>query len=74
MGGGALVGFAVAGVLGMEGVARGVLVLDCAMPVAVFNYMFATKYEREPGEVASTVVLSTVLSFVTLPIVLAFLL
>lgn len=73
LGGGALVGFAVAGLLGLEGTARGVLVLDCAMPVAVFNYMFATKYEREPSEVASTVVLSTLLSFVTLPIVLAFL-
>jgi len=73
LGGGALVGFAVAGLLGLEGTARGVLVLDCAMPVAVFNYMFATKYERAPGEVASTVVLSTLLSFVTLPVVLAFL-
>jgi predicted permease len=73
MGGGALVGFGVAELLGLEGVARGVLVLDCTMPVAVFNYMFATKYEREPGQVASTVVLSTLLSFVTLPLVLAFL-
>jgi len=73
LGGGALVGFAVAGLLGLEGTARGVLVLDCAMPVAVFNYMFATKYERAPGAVASTVVLSTLLSFVTLPVVLAFL-
>jgi len=71
IGGGALVGFGVAELLGFEGVARGVLVLDCSMPVAVFNYMFATKYEREPGQVASTVVLSTLLSFVTLPIVLS---
>ncbi len=73
MGGGAMVGFGVAALLGFEGVERGVLVLDCAMPVAVFNYMFAAKYERESGQVASTVVLSTVLSFVTLPLVLAFL-
>jgi len=73
LGGGALVGFGVAALLGFEGVARGVLVLDCAMPVAVFNYMFAAKYERESGQVASTVVLSTLLSFATLPLVLAFL-
>ena len=55
-------------------VEAGVLTVWAAMPVAVFNYMFATKYGREPGEVASTVVLSTLLSFVTLPIVLSFLL
>ena len=73
MGGGALIGFGVAALLGFEGVARGVLVLDCAMPVAVFNYMFAAKYERESGQVASTVVLSTLLSFATLPLVLALL-
>lgn len=73
LGGGALVGIGVAELLGIEGVARGVLILDCTMPVAVFNYMFATKYERDPGQVASTVVVSTLLSFVTLPIVLSFL-
>jgi predicted permease len=70
LGVGAAVGFGVAALLGLEGVARGVLILDCAMPVAVFNYMFASKYDRSPGDVASAVVLSTVLSFVTLPALL----
>ena len=67
---GAGVGFAIAELLGFEGVARGVLVLDCAMPVAVFNYMFAASYDRSPSEVASVVVLSTLLSFATLPLLL----
>lgn len=68
------VGWAVAELFGFEGVARGVLILDCAMPVAVINYLFAERYGRSSSEVASTVVLSTVFSFVTLPLILALLL
>jgi predicted permease len=44
------------------------------MPVAVFNYLFAQMYDNEPGEVASLVVISTLLAVVTTPIVLAVLL
>ena len=65
------VGWAVAELFGFEGVARGVLILDCAMPVAVINYLFAERYGRSSSEVASTVVLSTLFSFVTLPLILA---
>ncbi len=64
------VGWAVAELFGFEGVARGVLILDCAMPVAVINYLFAERYGRSSSEVASTVVLSTLFSFVTLPLIL----
>ena len=71
--GGGLVGLGVANALGLEGIAAGVLVLDCAMPVAVFNYMFAEKYGRSPTDVASVIVLSTLLSFGTLPLLLSFL-
>jgi predicted permease len=71
---GASVGAAVGWLLGFEGVAFGVMVLDCAMPVAVFNYMFASRYDRSPSEVASVIVLSTLLSFVTLPILISLLL
>jgi len=68
---GAAVGFGVASALGLEGVARGVVVLGCAMPVAVFNSMFASMFDRSPSDVASVVVLSTLLSFATLPLVLS---
>ena len=63
-----------AAALGLEGTARGVFIIDCAMPVAVVNYLFATRYGRSPSEVASLVVLSTTLTFVTLPLLLAWLL
>jgi predicted permease len=74
LGMGTAVGFGVAELLGLEGIARGVLILQCSMPVAVFNYLFAEQYGRSPTDVASLVVVSTLLSFVTLPLLLTFLL
>ena len=71
---GVSVGLALAELFGLEGTARGVLILDCAMPAAVFNYMMAERYGRSPSEVASVVVLSTLLSFATLPLLIGWLL
>jgi predicted permease len=56
--------------LGLEGAARGVLIVQSSMPVAVFAYLFAVRYERKPEEIAGAVVISTVLSFLTLPLLL----
>jgi malate permease and related proteins len=66
------VGLGVATFLGLEGTARGVVILDSAMPVAVFNYLFAQRYDNSPREVAGMVVVSTILSFLTLPVLLLF--
>ncbi|MBL8660463.1 MAG: AEC family transporter [Rhodospirillales bacterium] len=63
-------GTVVAAVFGLEGVARSVLILQAAMPVAVFNYLFAVRYKTAPAEVAGVVVLSTALAFLTLPALL----
>jgi predicted permease len=71
---GASVGFAVVWLFGFEGAAAGVVILDCAMPVAVFNYMLASRFDRSPGDVASVIVLSTLLSLATIPLLLSFLL
>ncbi len=64
------VGVAVAEILGFTGAARGVLILESAMPVAVFSYLFARQYETEPEAVAGTIIVSTTLSFVSLPFLL----
>ena len=64
------VGLLVARVLGLEGASRGVVVLESAMPVAVFNYLWAVRYGNAPEEVAGMVLGSTVLSFLTLPLLL----
>lgn len=67
------VGWGVATGFGLTGVARGVVILQSAMPVAVFNYLFAVRYGREPQVVAGMVVISTLLSFVLLPALLVYL-
>jgi len=64
------VGLGLSYLLGLEGAARGVVILQSAMPVAVFNYLFAQRYGRAPEEVASVVVASTLISFATLPLIL----
>lgn len=64
------VGLAVAEAMGLEGTMRGVIMLESAMPVAVFNYLWAVRYDTAPEEVAGMVLGSTVLSFVTLPLLL----
>lgn len=67
---GFIVGFALAEFFQLEGVSRGVLILECAMPVAVFNYLFSLRYNRAAGEVAGTILVSTLMSFLTLPFLL----
>jgi hypothetical protein len=68
------VGIGVGYALGLEGAARGVLIIQSSMPVAVFNYLFALRYKTAPEEVAGMVVISTILSFLTLPLLLWFVL
>jgi malate permease and related proteins len=69
---GLLTAVAVAQVLGLEGIARGVLILQGAMPAAMFSYLFAARYDHAPDDVAGIVLMSTVFSFVTLPFVVAY--
>ena len=64
----------VASWFGLESVERGVLILQFSMPVAVFNYLLALRYQREPGEVAGMVVMSTLLAFVLLPFIVSYVL
>lgn len=53
-------------------VAFGVLVLQVSTPVAVTSYFLAEKYGADSDAVAGLVVVSTLLSVVTLPLTLAF--
>ena len=49
------------------------VILESAMPVAVFNYLWAVRYNTAPEVVAGLVLASTALSFDTLPLLLLFL-
>lgn len=68
------VGFGIAEWFELEGLVRAVVILQSAMPVAVSNYLFAVIYKREPTEVAGMVLISTAISFGTLPLLLLYLL
>jgi predicted permease len=74
IGGGFIVAAGITHVLGMSGAARGALFIQSSMPTAVFNYLFALRYDNQPQEVAGIVVISTIVSFVTLPLLMAYVL
>jgi predicted permease len=75
--GGAMVrvfgGFAAANIavfaIGATGVNRQVLLLYGALPAAVINFVLTEKYRRDPALAASIVVISTLLSILTIPVV-----
>jgi predicted permease len=71
---GAMVGTLVALLFGLTGPARAVLILQSAMPVAVYNYLFALMWNNQPEEIAGLVVVSTLVSVLTIPVLLAVLL
>ncbi|MEE9280113.1 MAG: AEC family transporter [Myxococcota bacterium] len=50
------------------------LILECSMPAAVFNYLLAQRYGRSPDQVASIVVVSTLIALLLLPALLAYVL
>jgi len=57
---------------GLGPVALAVLVVQVATPVAVTSYLIAEKYEADAEAVASLVVVSTLMSVIYLPVILAF--
>lgn len=74
LGGGFLIALAVTRIFDLPPVAAGVLIIQSSMPVAVFNFLFAQYYGRAHGDVAAMVVISTALSFLTLPLLALFVL
>lgn len=68
--GGLALGYLVCLSMGLTGVSRSVVLLQAAMPVAVFNYLLALRYKHNPEEVAAMVLVSTVIAFIGLPFLL----
>ena len=50
-----------------------VFIIQYSMPSAVFNYILADKYDKNPDRVASIVFVSTIMSLLTIPFILYFL-
>jgi predicted permease len=70
---GTLVGWALAIALGIDGMARDVMIIGAAMPTAVFTILTATQFNTRPRFVSDVVVAGTLASIVTVTAVLAIL-
>ena len=70
LGVGYVVALGVASLLDLDPLVRNVLILQASMPAAVFTFLFAQMYDTRPSEVAGTIVLSTLFSLITLPVIL----
>ena len=68
---GPLIGFGLIKVLNLGGFAAGVLLIQSCMPSAVLTYLAGSMYSEKKvvDSVASVIVTSTIMSFVTIPIV-----
>jgi len=64
------IGISVSYLFGLKEAARGVFILQFSMPVAVFNYLLAERYGRNAKETAELIIISTLLSLITLPLIL----
>ena len=68
---GPIIGFLLIFIFDLKGFAAGVLLIQCSMPSAVLNYLVGSIYSPKKivDSIASTIVVSTLISFVTIPIV-----
>ncbi|HUS93990.1 MAG TPA: AEC family transporter [Patescibacteria group bacterium] len=65
-----LVAVLIASFLGLQGLSRSTAIIEASMPTAVITTIMATEFMVRPALVTSTVVLTTLLSAITLPLVI----
>jgi len=68
---GLAIGIPLAWALGLEGDARGQLLLFAALPPAVIQYMLAERYHQEPEKVAASIMVGNALAVAFIPLALA---
>jgi predicted permease len=66
------VGVGVSEIFDLTGTMRGVVIIESAMPLAVFNYLLAARYDRHPQDIAGAILISTILAFVAMPALVLF--
>ena len=71
---GPIVGFLIIKYFNLEGFAAGTLLIQCSMPSAVLTFLVGSIYSPKKivDSIASMIVVSTVMSFVTVPLVVFF--
>jgi len=68
------IGFGLAELFNLQGVARGVLIIETLVPVAVFNFLLAERHGRDSTEVSGLILVTHLASIAYLPLVLGVLL
>jgi predicted permease len=68
--GGFLVALVIINLFSIDGLTKDIILLQAAMPSAVMTLILASKYERDASLVASVVLITTVISMVTIPLIL----
>lgn len=68
---GLVIALPLAWALGLEGAARGQLLLFAALPPAVMQFMLADRYQQEPDKVGAMIMLGNALAVVFVPLALA---
>ena len=68
---GPIIGFLIIKFFNLTGFAAGVLLIQCSMPSAVLTYLVGSMYSPKKivDNIASMIVVSTIISFITIPIV-----
>ena len=68
---GPVIGYLIILYFNLSGYAAGVLLIQCSMPSAVLNYLVGSMYspKKVVDNIASMIVVSTLLSFITIPII-----
>ena len=71
---GPIIGLSIIYYYELDGFAAGVLLIQCSMPSAILNYLVGSIYSPKKivDNIASMIVVSTLLSFITIPIVVFF--
>jgi len=70
---GFLVAFLIVALFSITGITRDIILLEASMPSAVFTMILCQKYKRDAALVASTVLISTIISIFTIPLILSIL-
>ncbi len=71
--GGFLVAFLIINLFSITGLLKNIILLQAAMPSAVMSMILCQKYKRDANLVASIILISTLLSIITIPLILWFL-
>jgi len=69
--GGFLIALLIIKLFSIDGLVKNIIVLQAAMPSAVMAMILSAKYERDASLVASVVLITTVLSMLSIPLILS---